>query len=137
MTVKLRPHHLLCIQNFTGSGYDAAFTAHLTALVQSLRAHPETIVTLTNGADDLCAVCPHLHDGVCASAQKVAALDGNVCRVCGVMPGQTAAWSVFAEQAAEKILRTPEFHQICACCDWYPLCRQTEASKHETFRFHP
>ena len=34
--MKIRPHHLLCIQKYTGHGYDAAFTAHMTALVSGL-----------------------------------------------------------------------------------------------------
>ena len=42
----LRPHHLLCMQKFSGHGYSLAFTAHMTALLHDLHAHPDTPVTL-------------------------------------------------------------------------------------------
>ena len=126
--MKLRPHHLLCIQKFTGSGYDAAFTAHMTALVRTLRTQPDTSVTLTDGADDLCAACPHLHGGVCDSAAKTAALDAGVLSACGLCAGESAAWASLAQNSAKTVLQTPVYHQICACCEWYPLCRQTEAT---------
>ena len=47
--MNLRPHHLLCIQKFTGHGYSADFTAHMTAVVSELAENPETAVTLAKG----------------------------------------------------------------------------------------
>jgi len=38
--MNLRPHHLLCIQKFTGHGYSPSFTAHMHALTASLRQSP-------------------------------------------------------------------------------------------------
>ena len=53
--MNLRPHHALCIQKFTGHGYDEKFTAHMTGTVKVLRDRPETPVELVSGCDDLCA----------------------------------------------------------------------------------
>ena len=47
--MNLRPHHLLCIQKFTGHGHSADFTAHMTAVVSELAENPETAVTLAKG----------------------------------------------------------------------------------------
>ena len=38
--MQLRPHHLLCIQKFTGHGYDEPFTQHMTSIVSALKSHP-------------------------------------------------------------------------------------------------
>lgn len=121
--MKLRPHHLLCIQKFTGHGYSPAFTAHMTALTASLRQSPEQTVTLVSGADVLCAACPHLLNGVCASAEKVSAMDAAVREIVGETEG---TWAFLADKARAEILRTEQFHHICGNCEWYALCRRTE-----------
>lgn len=124
--MQLRPHHLLCIRKFTGHGYDAAFTAHMTALTTQLRNAPDTPVTLVSCADDLCAACPHCCGGCCDAAEKTAALDTAVLTHCGLKTGEKAAWAALAETAAKLILQTDAFPEICSCCQWFALCRQTE-----------
>lgn len=122
----LRPHHLLCIPHFTGHGYDAAFTAHMTALTTALAAAPHTAVTLTDSCDDLCAACPHQSGGSCDSAEKVAAMDTAVCRICEIQTGSTADWAFLSGMALQRILQTEAFREICGGCQWFELCRQTE-----------
>ena len=122
----LRPHHLLCIQKFTGHGYDAAFTAHMTAVSSHLRAAPQTCVTLQCGADDLCRQCPHLNCGVCDAEEKTGALDRAVLHTLSVRYGDSGTWRRLAGDAYAKILQTDAFHEICSCCQWYDLCRETE-----------
>lgn len=124
--MNLRPHHLLCIQKYTGHGYDAAFTAYMTALVSRLHEKPDTAVTLVQGADDLCLYCPHRVGGVCDAEEKTAALDAAVCAQCGLSCGTVQPWQQLAETARAEILHTDAFHRICACCQWYALCRRTE-----------
>jgi hypothetical protein len=55
--VRLRGHHLICLQFFRGEGYDAAFVENLTRLVARSTDAPALIVS---GADDVCAACPEL-----------------------------------------------------------------------------
>ena len=50
--MNLRPHHLLCIQKFTGHGYNADFTAHMKTIVSELAENPQ--ITVAQGCDDLC-----------------------------------------------------------------------------------
>ncbi|MBR4201485.1 MAG: DUF1284 domain-containing protein [Oscillospiraceae bacterium] len=120
----LRPHHLLCIQKFTGHGYDAAFTAHMTALCEMLRSAPDTQVRLVSGADTLCAACPNCRGGICDAQEKVAALDAALLAK-GGLPDSPQAWHLFAEAAGRNILATDLFDKICADCQWYGLCKAT------------
>ncbi|MBQ8922600.1 MAG: DUF1284 domain-containing protein [Oscillospiraceae bacterium] len=124
----LRPHHLLCIQKFTGHGYDAGFTAHMTAVSEMLRGQPDSRIVLKQGADALCARCPHLRDGECDAADKTDALDRNVLDALSLQYGDAGTWRAFAGDAYTKILQTHAFHKICSCCQWYDLCRRTEVS---------
>lgn len=126
--MNLRPHHLLCIQKFTGHGYSPEFTAHMTAVAARLRKMPETRITLTKGCDDLCRKCPHCSSGICSSLDKTAALDAAVQKTCGLSLGDSDSWAALAENVREKILLSETFHHICRSCQWYELCRNTEVS---------
>ena len=122
----LRPHHLLCVQMFTGHGYDAAFTAHLRETVARLHREPETPVQLCAGADDLCAFCPHLQGGICRSEAKTSSLDAAVLRILTLQSGVRGTWHSLADAAFNQILQAPAFHTVCSGCEWYALCRETE-----------
>ena len=124
--MKLRAHHLLCIQKFTGHGYDAKFTAHMTAVCDALRQLPESPVLLIDRCDTLCTACPHRVGDLCDSAEKVSALDAAVCRVCGLQTDTVYSWAQLREISRTAVLQTEQFHAICGCCQWYALCKQTE-----------
>ena len=123
--MKLRPHHLLCIQLFTGHGYDEAFTAYMTKTVSLLRSDPQTEILLQCGCDDLCAVCPHNRSGVCTEQEKTNRLDAAVLHECGLHDGQSAKWQMLSAAAREQILQTDRFAAVCGDCQWYALCRET------------
>ena len=123
--MKLRPHHLLCIQKYTGSGYNDAFAAGMEALIRRLSACPDTVVTLVGGQDDVCAACPHMTGSRCASEEKVNRLDRCVLEACGFSAGETRNWSVLARTAREQVLEKNTFEMVCGCCEWFELCRAT------------
>ena len=129
--MNLRPHHLLCIQKFTGHGYDAAFTAHMTTVVSELSRADVICVSIARGGDDLCAACPHNVGGSCTSLEKVAFMDSSVLHVCDLAYGESARWDELARRARERIFETEEFDDICASCQWFELCKNTEVS-HES-----
>ena len=124
LEMNLRPHHLLCIPKFTGHGYNAAFTAHMKTIVSELSKDPQ--ITVAQGCDDLCKMCPNNISGVCTSLEKVAFMDRAVLRICNFTYGENVLWTRAAGKAQERIFETEEFHNVCACCRWFDLCRSTE-----------
>ena len=124
--MNLRPHHILCIQKFTGHGYSEAFTAHMTSVVSGLTDQPQTQITLTEGGDGLCKMCPNSRNGACISLDKVAMMDAAVLRICDLAYMDNVVWEEVARKARERIFQTEEFHKICAHCQWVELCRNTE-----------
>lgn len=131
--MNLRPHHLLCIQKFTGHGYNESFTAHMTSVVSELAGNPMTRIAVTRGCDDLCRMCPNNVDGSCSSLQKAALMDSKVLAACELAAGEKAPWKELADKARERIFETDDFSAICSCCQWFDLCRRTEVC-HESYK---
>ena len=63
--IKIRAHHLLCLQAFRGSGYDEKFIENISDIVNSIKDSSKTEVMLISGVDDVCKACPHKKEGVC------------------------------------------------------------------------
>ena len=53
VVLHLRPHHLLCLQTFTGRGYSEEFVRHMTLVKRQLTRDPRTLIELVSGVDDL------------------------------------------------------------------------------------
>lgn len=126
MIMNLRPHHLLCIQKFTGHGYNESFTVHMKSIVSELKDKPMTQITLTQGCDYLCKMCPNNMNGVCNSLEKVALMDSSVLNICKLAYGENVPWVYLSAEARQEIFETDEFNKICSCCQWFELCRNTE-----------
>ncbi len=123
--MNLRPHHALCIQKFSGHGYDERFTAHMTALAESLRAWPDTGIVLVRGCDDVCGGCPNSIDGQCTSLGKVSGMDEAALELMGLEYGQRLPWRSLAE-LARPVLLTERCLRVCGNCQWLDLCKNTE-----------
>lgn len=119
--INLRPHHLLCIQKYTGHGYDENFTKHMDSTVKIL--YEKGIVTLQEGCDDLCSACPNNVDGKCTSLDKVRHMDESVLEACGLSYGDTDEWMKLADIAKSRVFQTNEFNNICHSCEWFELCK--------------
>lgn len=53
MTVRLRPHHLLCMLTYVGKGYTSGFVENYDRVATRLNAGEEDI-ELVDGPDDIC-----------------------------------------------------------------------------------
>lgn len=134
--IQLRAHHLLCIQNYTGHGYDEAFTEHMNQVTASLAKNPEQIIQICEGCDELCSVCPNREEVaanesgkltgqnafICNSPDKVEKMDSAVMRICALDIGARLAWQAARQKAKTLILQTEQFEAVCGECSWYELC---------------
>ena len=57
--MKLRPHHLLCTQGYSGKGYSSEFVKSMNKVVSQLRGKEPVEIEIVFGTDDLCKSCPH------------------------------------------------------------------------------
>ena len=118
--MNIRPHHFLCVQNYAGHSYDKNFTEHMDGIVSAL-LH-ETDIVIQEGCDDICAACPNNIDGICASAEKVDRMDGEVLEALGFGYGNKKKWNEIRQSAIDRIFTTRLFDKICHVCQWYGIC---------------
>lgn len=69
MKIRLRGHHLLCLQGFQGYGYSKDFVLNMTK-INELRKSKDCTVILTNEADDICSACPNLKNNLCENENQ-------------------------------------------------------------------
>ena len=120
--LRLRPHHLLCLQTFVGHGYSEEFVRHMTLVKNRLTADPHTPIVLVKGADELCAHCPNCVDGQCTS-ENPALFDRLVSE-------RLTGERLTAQTAPAPLSGIPDSLQIsevlldacCPGCEWKKLC---------------
>ena len=126
----LRPHHLLCLQTFTGRGYSEEFVRHMTLVKRQLTRDPRTAIELVSGVDDLCAHCPNNADGQCTS-DNPALFDSKVSR-------KLYSSGIISPDAASKDhpgkrpvlpgipdaleISSSVLEECCPGCEWKELC---------------
>lgn len=122
--IKIRPHHLLCLNFFIGYGYSDKFTKHMANLKAQLEeSNPET--EILSGEDMFCEECPH-NKGKCESYEKVNALDENVIKESGIKPGDTMRYFEFEEIIRNKIIKAGKLESVCAnTCEWASICKKS------------
>jgi hypothetical protein len=125
MTIRLRPHHLLCLLTYVGKGYSADFTRNYDAIAGRLSAG-ETI-RIVDGPDDICAPLlddPATHcrnESVIERDRKAADDVGRLLGPC-IEPGVTMEIGPELLLASRTAFRLGQTRAACAGCEWSHLC---------------
>jgi len=123
--MRLRPHHLLCTQGYSGKGYSEAFVKNMDEVVHRLRTEDKTPIELVFSTDDLCSCCPDMLDtDLCRDNEKVKRFDRKAAEYFGLEEK-----TYIYQELASYIRRhtTPDMlADICCGCSWYPVsaCRE-------------
>ncbi|AAB89439.1 DUF1284 domain-containing protein [Archaeoglobus fulgidus] len=116
--MKLRGHHLICLQFFRGEGYSGEFVENVKKIMERLESG-ETVEVVA-GVDDICVACPY-NRGYCGkdetSEERVREMDKAAVRLLGV--SEKTTWREVAERI-EKVLN--EWRVFCEDCDWKEVC---------------
>ena len=87
--MKLRGHHLICLNFFKGEGYSEEFVEIIKRILK------EKEIEVVTGADDVCSKCPYLRGGFCdykENAEKeIRELDKLACEL--LSPGSITSWN--------------------------------------------
>ena len=118
--IRLRPHHLLCTQGYSGRGYSTEFVQNMSAIVHSLRNVPETRIRLVFGSDSLCAYCPHhTADDLCEAQEKVSRFDRKTVEYFNLHEGVYVYQDLI--RAIDAQMTPVMLEDICRGCAWYPV----------------
>ncbi|OAM73928.1 DUF1284 domain-containing protein [Devosia elaeis] len=136
MTIRLRPHHLLCLTTYMGKGYTPAFTANYDRIVARVVAGEP--VELVEGPDDICRPLlaeaePHCHNASVVERDRLAwdsvqpLLDHD--RI-GPLTLNAAAIAKL-----RTVFRTGAIRAACTGCEWSELCDAVAESGFAATRF--
>jgi hypothetical protein len=118
--MKLRPHHLLCTQGYSGRGYDNDFISNMTAITTYLRNDVNAVVDIVFSTDDICSKCPRmLGVDLCENNDKVKRFDNKTVAYFGIKEKSYLYQDIIREINAKM---TPAMmNDICNDCEWYPV----------------
>lgn len=119
----LRGHHLICLQFFSGEGYNREFIDNLGKIIT--RTEKETI-KITSGPDDVCAACPSLKDSACGykdgAEEEINYLDSTALDLLLRSPGDTINSEDIRKLVPSIFKRW--YIMICRECGWLGACNK-------------
>lgn len=128
MTIRLRPHHLLCMLTYVGKGYTPGFVANYDRLARRI-AHGEPILVVA-GPDDVCAplLGPdgppniHCHDpSITERDRRAARAVRDLLRI-AIAPGTHILPDAALIARLRRAFTAGTIRAACAACAWAPLC---------------
>ena len=122
MKIRLRGHHLLCLQGFQGYGYSEDFVLNMTKINES-RKSKDCIVTLTNEPDDICSACPNLKNNICENEkqnERIVKMDNNV--LSKLNPEKEYNSIELFNEVSLKFNCLNSVQNICDECKWVNKC---------------
>lgn len=122
MKLKLRGHHLLCLQGFQGYGYDDNFVENMIK-VNNLRKSDEALIEVVNIADDICKACPNLVEDKCRDDKNnanIIAMDNVV--LSKIDSSKTFKATELFEEIHDKFNNFKSVKDICLNCSWWEQC---------------
>ena len=140
MTLRLRPHHVLCLQSYVGKGYHPAFTANFDRIATRIALGED--IELVAGPDDICAPMLEIETAHCFSA-SVAQRDATAARDLAEVIGDPF-------RNGEAMTLTPDLLQrlrtafgsgcirlACVGCEWSVLCNEIANSGFRDAKIKP
>ncbi|MFB2552843.1 DUF1284 domain-containing protein [Ensifer soli] len=140
MTVRLRPHHLLCLLTYVGRGYGAAFVDNYDRIATRLSAGEDVLIV--DGPDDICAPLlsdadAHCHGAGVLGRDRQAARDtGRILRR-AIRPGTRLVLPPDRVGRLRAAFAGGASRAACAGCEWSGLCDAIAAGGFRGARLFP
>jgi hypothetical protein len=118
MNVKLRGHHLICLNFFRGEGYSDDFIKNIYSVIG--RENMEIV----EGPDDICARCPYLEDDRCVSVEytdeMIMQQDREALLLLKFEPGMMVDWRTISDKLPEILKEWKA--KYCKSCGYRKVC---------------
>ncbi len=123
--LKIRAHHLCCIQGFQGYGYSPVFVANLRAVISEMRAFPSRPLELVSECDVICASCPSKRE--CAAqksdtSRKIRNMDLVVMEKLNIKEGTIIEADEAFRLISSQLANSSDIEDICGTCKWRQKC---------------
>ncbi len=119
--VRLRGHHLICLQFYRGEGYSKDFVENLYRVLEKAKSEGVEVV---EGEDDVCIACPYNRNGICTHSdeanREIRRLDELAIRLLSTPLNSKVEWgSVGSVRDVLAVWKK----EACKGCDWRGVCK--------------
>lgn len=122
--MKLRPHHLMCTQSYSGKGYNENFVKAMDKITYELRNNKEYLINIVFSTDDICVACPNMLDiNLCKTNEKVNNIDSKVIKYFNLEEKEYIYKDIV--NYIKNNITLEIMDDICKECEWYNIseCR--------------
>lgn len=123
--LKIRAHHLCCIQGFQGYGYSPAFVANMRAVISDLEALPSRPLKLVTECDAICISCPSKRECTIQEshlARRIRQMDLVVLEKLRIEEGIVVNADEAFRLINSKINNASDIEDVCGTCKWRQKC---------------
>lgn len=120
--IKLRAHHLLCMQGFQGYGYSEEFTKNMKVVIDALKNDAGIKIQIVDCCDDICACCPNNIEGICKDKDKVDIFDRKTLNKLQIKSGYEILSENLFTFANKNFKGCEDKEDICRGCCWTDIC---------------
>lgn len=120
---KIRPHHILCLNNFIGKGYSNEFSANMACVKKTLESDITARVIIAKGCDDICCLCPHRIGTKCETDDKTKGFDEKALQVLDICENNSYSWKELCDKFYKKIVLQDRLNDVCNNCSWKKICQ--------------
>ncbi|WP_255333708.1 DUF1284 domain-containing protein [Methanosarcina sp. KYL-1] len=123
--LRIRAHHLFCIQGFQGYGYSLAFVANMRAVIADLEASPSRPLELVSECDAICVSCPSKRE--CSAQESVLSrtirhMDLLVLDKLEMEEGSVIGANEAFRLINENLNNASDIEDVCGNCKWRQKC---------------
>ena len=120
-SIYLRPHHIMCINNFIGKGYSDEFVDNMRNVIALLENGAEII--FKKSCDNLCEKCPNRICNICESENKIIALDCNTISKLSLKYHNSYSFPELNKKYTNTIKTEKDIEEVCGDCCWIDICK--------------
>jgi hypothetical protein len=123
--LKIRAHHLCCIQGFQGYGYSQGFVANMRAVISDIKAFPSRPLELVSECDVICTSCPNQRE--CTAQQSIASrrirnMDLVVMEKLKIKEGTVMKADEAFRLINSQLANASDIEEVCGTCKWRRKC---------------
>lgn len=123
--LKIRAHHLCCIQGFQGYGYSPVFVANLRAVISDIKAFPSRPLELVSECDVICASCPSKKECIAQESivsRRIRNMDLVVMEKLKIKEGTVMEADKAFRLINSQLANASDIEEVCGTCKWRHKC---------------
>jgi hypothetical protein len=123
--LKIRAHHLCCIQGFQGYGYSPIFVANLKAVISEIKAFPSRPLELVSECDVICASCPGKRECTAQDSiisGRIRSMDLVVMEKLKIKERTIMEADKAFSLVNSQLANASYINEVCGTCKWRQKC---------------